>query len=757
MKKIQEMQIDKAYVIDLLEYNKKILEQRKNFIWFLLLPVIFSYNEILLRILSRKPSLGTMYYPILFSIALGFLVVGCLRFFDRKIQRFGMMFLLYITAFLFTVECIVRNSFQHYMSISALLTETGDVMGDYKSELLGAVLGGIPIIIIFFGPALLYTKFWKKLTPDTKFRNIISIELVLISFCLFLLTILVVNVSGNKGKYKGQYEFNLATETFGLLTSMRLDGKYALLGNSGANSFDLLQEDGEEEEIFLTQSQTDQSSILGTTKTDNIKQVLKNAVIIEKSGNKKLITLNEAGEGIFNPTSSITEIEQILGEAGEPIVYGKNKMDINFKKLAKKEKDKTYKELDTYVASLKASKQNKYTGLFKGKNLILICAEAFSDAAINKKLTPTLYRLAHNGFYFSDYYQPQWGGSTSTGEFSFVMGLAPMNSVQTMLDAKSNNNYFTMGNQLQRLGYYSIAYHDGTYTYYDRNKTHKNLGYDKFSAYGNGLEDVTGLWTGDGPLLDKTLDTYIDKQPFSIYYMTVSGHFPYKHSDSKVKKYQKKVKKVLGDSYKQTTLDYYCYQMELEAGIKKMVKKLEKSGIADDTVICLTADHYPYGLSKSSTYGNSQDYLSDLYGYNPKTPWERDRNACIIWSGCLENENKDMACEISDPTYSLDIVPTLSNLFGTEYDSRLLVGRDVFSDTEPLVLWSGYSWVTKEGKYDASTGKYYPNEGYKKDKKYIEKMKQIVANKLKFSKDVVNSDYYRELFGEDPDNKKKKK
>ncbi len=755
VKNIQQMKLDRAYIIELFEYNKKkILGQRKNFIWFLLLPVVFSYDEILLRIFSHKLSLGTIYYPILFSIAMGFLIMGFLRFFDREIQRFGMMFFLYMSAFLFTVECIVRSSFQHYMSFSSLLTGTGDVMGDYKSELLGAVLGGIPIIILFFCPALFYTKFWEKLTPDRKFRNMISVELFLISFCLFFLTILFVNMSGNKGKYKGQYEFNLATEAFGLLTSIRLDGKYALFGNT--KSFDLTQGNEEEEddaELSLIQSLSEQASTLGDA--DNIKQVLKNAVIIEKSGSKKLITLNETGEGIFNPTSSITEIEQILGEAGEPVVYGKNKMDINFKKLAKKEKNKTYKELDTYVASLKASKQNKYTGLFKGKNLILICAEAFSDAAINEELTPTLYRLAHNGFYFSDYYQPQWGGSTSTGEFSFVMGLAPMNSVQTMLDAKNNNNYFTMGNQLQRLGYYSIAYHDGTYTYYDRNKTHKNLGYDEFSAYGNGLEDITGLWTGDGPLLEKTLDTYIDKQPFSIYYMTVSGHFPYKHSDSKVKKYQKKVKKVLGDSYKQTTLDYYCYQMELEAGLKAMVKKLEKAGIADDTVICLTADHYPYGLSKSSTYGNSEDYLSDLYGYSPKTPWERDRNACIIWSGCLENENKDMACEISDPTYSLDIVPTLSNLFGTEYDSRLLVGRDVFSDTEPLVLWSGYSWMTKEGKYDASTGKYYPNEGYKKDKKYIEKMNQIVTNKLKFSKDVVNSDYYRELFGEDPDNKKK--
>lgn len=755
---IKGRKVNRELAIDLLEYNKKILQQSKNLIWFFLLPAVFMYDEILLRIFSKKISFGTICYPILFSVIVGIFAIGIFSFFDKKIQQYGMIFLLYLTAFLFTVECIIRGSFQHYMSIPSLLTGTGDVMGDYKGELLGAILGGLPIIILFFWPAIFYTKFAKKFTLNKKFRRIIPVELIFLSSCLFLFTFFIVNLSGNKGKYKEQYEFNIATETFGLFTSIRLDGKYGLFGNSGMKSFDLTEEGEDEEEDFL-QSSIGQTQVFGTGQSniDITKQVLKNAVIIQISGSKKLIVLNEVGEGIFNPVSPLTGIERILGEAGEPIVYGKNKMDINFKQLAKKEKNKTYKQLDTYVSSLKASKQNKYTGLFKGKNLILICAEAFSDAAINKKLTPTLYRLAHKGFYFSDYYQPQWGGSTSTGEFSFVMGLAPMNSVQTMLDVKNNNNYFTMGNQLQRLGYYSVAYHDGTHTYYDRNKTHKNLGYDKFLAYGNGLEDITGLWTGDGPLLDKTLDTYIDKQPFSIYYMTVSGHFPYKHSDSKVKKYEKKVKKVLGDSYKQTTLDYYCYQMELEVGLKKMVKKLEEAGIADNTVICLTADHYPYGLSKSSTYGNSEDYLSDLYGYKPKTPWKRDRNACIIWSGCLENENKDMACEISEPTYSLDIVPTLSNLFGTEYDSRLLVGRDVFSDAEPLVIWAGYSWVTKEGKYDASTGKYYPNKGYKKDKKYIEKMNQIVANKLKFSKDVVESDYYGGLFGEDPDNKKKKK
>jgi phosphoglycerol transferase MdoB-like AlkP superfamily enzyme len=108
-----------------------------------------------------------------------------------------------------------------------------------------------------------------------------------------------------------------------------------------------------------------------------------------------------------------------------------------------------------------------------------------------------------------------------------------------------------------------------------------------------------------------------------------------------------------------------------------------------------------------------------------------------------------MACEISTPTYSLDIVPTLSNLFGLEFDSRLLVGRDVFSDAEPLVLWNNYSWVTTEGKYDSATGTFYPNDGVTADENYISRINNIVANKLAFSGKVLDYDYYGILFDEE--------
>ena len=321
-----------------------------------------------------------------------------------------------------------------------------------------------------------------------------------------------------------------------------------------------------------------------------------------------------------------------------------------------------------------------------------------------------------------------------------------MDGVETIQKTREKLNYYTLGTQLMKQDYYSFAYHNGSYDYYDRQLTHKNLGYADWLGQGNGLEDITGAWVGDSVLFDKTMDTYIDKQPFSIYYMTVSGHAPYKSDNVKTKENIEQVKKVLGDKYEETTLNYFCYQLELEKALKIMVEKLEEAGIADDTVICMTSDHYPYGLAVSKTYGNTKDYLTDLYDHSMDTDWDRDHNTWLLWSGCLEHEQKEYACEISEPTYSLDIVPTLLNLFGIEYDSRLLVGRDVFSDATPLVLWNNRSWITDKGRYDASTKEFTPNKGIKVDDSYVENMKKIVSNKITFSDQILENDYYRILF-----------
>lgn len=96
------------------------------------------------------------------------------------------------------------------------------------------------------------------------------------------------------------------------------------------------------------------------------------------------------------------------------------------------------------------------------------------------------------------------------------------------------------------------------------------------------------------------------------------------------------------------------------------------------------------------------------------------------------------------PTESIDILPTLLNLFGVKYDSRLLPGRDVFSDAMPLVYYTNNAWRTELGTY--IYGIFTPVEGAEIPDGYVQAVTSIVKNKLSYSKGVLATDYYRHVF-----------
>lgn len=671
----------------------------------LFLPLMFVYYETFLRIFGTEHWFTEYIYPCIFGISAGLLAAAILSFLPPKVNKVCTILILIIAGTAFSAECLVKKNFQIYMTPSSVFTGAAGVVSEYGSNLAASIFGGIFEIVLFFAPALVYAVFGRRLlfVPKEKVKPVFSVISAVCAAVVFISGVLIADFGSSRDKYKNQLDFDSSVETFGLLTAFRL--------NFQKN---------------ISPSEHDMGFV--AVNSSNVADVLQTEITQTAKGTEE--------------TAAVSEIK-------EEAENGDNIMNIDFDAAYARNPSEIVSELNSYVQSLEPTNKNKYTGLFEGKNLILICAEAFSDSVIDEKLTPTLYRMTHNGIYFSDYYQPTWGGSTTTGEFSFVTGLVPESGLESMLKIQDNNNYFTLGNQLQRRNYLSCAFHNGQYDYYSRNLTHTNLGYDNFLAYGSGLENIIRIYSEDSVMLDKTIDEYIDKQPFSLYYMTVSGHFSYKDDNIKVKENLQKVIDIYGNKYKDKTNYYLCYQMELDKALDILVKKLEDAGIADDTVICLTADHYPYGLKLSKTYGNTEDYLSDLYGSNYSEPWERDHNAWILWSGCLENDYKEYACEISSPTYSLDIVPTLSNLFGLEYDSRLLVGRDVFSDADPLVIWNNRTWLTDKGSYNSYTKAFIPAEGCEYDEEYINRMKDIVYNKVYFSYQTVNNDYYGVLFGPD--------
>lgn len=434
------------------------------------------------------------------------------------------------------------------------------------------------------------------------------------------------------------------------------------------------------------------------------------------------------------------------------IIYNdKNELNLNFDNLLEHTKSQNILNINDYVKNQVASSKNKWTGVFKGKSIILICAEAFSHNVIDKELTPTLYRMKYNGFNFTNYYQPSWGGSTSTGEYSFLFGLVPYDYTQSMNKISDNENNITLPYILRKMGYKSYAFHNGSYTYYDRHLTHKSIGFDDFIAIGNKLESFTeSINPEDDDMIKNTLKTYATEEPFCLYYMTISGHASYnKTFDKKVDSNLHRVKERYGDTLPKLIENYLCYQLYLEDALTDAIYVLFEKGLLDDVVFCITADHYPHGLDGKyfdKEEGVEKSIFSKFYNQEEVNKFLLDKNELIIWSSSMENDLKEYRKTIDDVTYSLDILPTLLNLYGIDFDSRLYVGRDVFSDKLPLVVYNNRSFITNNGTYDITRDRFIsndPNDSVPNE--WIEYVKNVVYGKVEYSHLVVKYDYFKYL------------
>ena len=642
------------------------------------------YCESLLHLWTMEAfSAGRFAAVLAFALGFGGILGQIFTFLGQK--RWGKWACTAVMAVLtvfYIVEYFVNDAYMSFMPMGTLLGGAKGVATDFADVVLSLVVRGFWRIILFFLPVILFALLAAPRETTWRLRwfaLVAALAAYLLGFGI------VKGVGTDAARMSSAYNFDSAIRCFGLNMGMALD---------------ITRDTGSEE-------------------AQGEFAVVEQPVPTEKPQSLEHPEETEAPEVIYEP----------------------NVMDFDFGQLAAQEKNSRVASIHKYVSTVQPTMKNDYTGLFQGKNLILITAEAFSKEVIDPVLTPTLYRLANNGICFEDYYQPMWGGSTSSGEFSILTGLVSASGTNSIKEGRQQDLFLSIGKQLQQEGYYSAAYHNHLYTFYDRDKTHTYYGYDTFMGLHNGMEEgVKEVWPeSDLEMMDFTVPLYIDKQPFSIYYMTVSGHCRYNYLGNKMSKKNYDVVKDLDCS--EAVKCYLACQLELEYAMESLVRQLEEAGIADDTLIVLSTDHYPYGLEGGTTWGNSKDYVAELYGYDPKNHIERDHNALIMWSGCLEGKN----IVIDTPTYSLDILPTISNLFGVEYDSRLLVGRDVFSDAEPIVLWYDYTWKTDKGSYNSETRKFTPADGVSVDSDYVERIKNIVYNKIYYSREVQNTDYFNYL------------
>lgn len=379
-------------------------------------------------------------------------------------------------------------------------------------------------------------------------------------------------------------------------------------------------------------------------------------------------------------------------------------------------------EITSYLLSREPSDKNVFTGRLSGYNLIYIVAESFSDLAVDKDLTPTLYKLMEDSVDFENFYNPLWGVSTTDGEYAALTGLIPASGLWSMVESGDNHLPQTLANQFNELGYKSYAFHDHDYRYYSRHVTHPNLGYD-FYALGQGL-DLEKTWPeSDLEMVEKSLDLYMNKEPFHCYYLTVSGHIPYDFINNDISK--KHLDQVENLNLSKEAKAYLAAHIELDKAMELLVESLEDRGILDRTLIVLHGDHFPYGLKDSS--------IEELAGRKLEK-FDEYKSRIIFYTPALEG------IKVSKLTSSLDMLPTISNLYGLDFDSRLMMGRDVFSQADPLVEFVNRSFIAPGGYYDSIDNQ---TEGLEAEE--LEDLKLLVAKKFYYSRQILETDYYEKI------------
>ena len=388
--------------------------------------------------------------------------------------------------------------------------------------------------------------------------------------------------------------------------------------------------------------------------------------------------------------------------------------------------------INNYIKSETGTKQNRYTGMFEGKNLIYIVAESFSEIAVSEELTPTLYKMIHEGFDFENFYTSN-NLSTIGGEFQALTGLYADNSILTAW--RGGNRYYPygLGNPFKNLGYNTFAYHDNSAYFQDRHVYLKSQGFTNYKGCFTGMEKIINCnqWPeSDVEMMTATIKDYINSdKPFMTYYMTVSGHFYYSFSENAMAR--KHRSEVANLNYPEQVKAYVATQIELDRALKVLVDKLTEAGKLDDTVFVLLADHYPYNMTI--------DNINKISTYKRDSLIEVNSNNLIIYN------SKMKPVKVSKVGMSIDVLPTVLNLFGIKYDSRIIMGKDILSTSPGVAIFKNKSWVSDMGTYYAANGKFVAKvENIPND--YVKNMNGIVNNRVAISRMIVENNYYKYLF-----------
>jgi len=423
--------------------------------------------------------------------------------------------------------------------------------------------------------------------------------------------------------------------------------------------------------------------------------------------------------------------------------------------------DEAYKTFREYYEVEKENKKNKYTDLFEGKNVIAIHAESIQGFTMNLKfngeeLTPNINKLASEGIYFSNFYSQESVGNSSDSEFTQLSSLLPSSSGTVFMNY-FDRDYETILKLLKERNYYTFSMHGNKGDAWNRNITHKYLGYDEFYYHTKDYEidETIGLGLSDKSFFRQSVDIIkqIDSENENWYgtLIMLTNHTPF----SDVEKFDYLVdykttnetgEEIIVPWLEGTKIGNYLKSVHYaDEAIGELIDNLKQNGLLEDTVIILYGDHdcklkqsefkklyeseyyQKVLIDKNNTVGIIDDFT---YEINRKVPF-------IIWSS--DTANTKYSTEIKEVMGMIDVMPTIANMLGVK--PKYALGNDMFNIDENVVVFPDGNWITNKLYYNGSKGTFRQLDLENSiDMEYVDRYNKYAEDLINVSNGIITYD-----------------
>ncbi len=391
-------------------------------------------------------------------------------------------------------------------------------------------------------------------------------------------------------------------------------------------------------------------------------------------------------------------------------------------------------EIDAYFDRRGERTENDMTGIFAGKNVILVLMESMDDWMITEKETPTIMKMMEEGIQFADFYTPGYGTArTLNSEFCVNTGIYLPTNAGYVFDYVTNGFNQSIASQMVDNGYTAQVFHYNNPDFYSRGVFEPAMGYAAYNTYEDYVTDKKALY--DECLLFEIPEMeqlfFREGQTFNTV-ITRSAHLSYVYNEV-LSYYALKQYPEYRGMYDSEEEDCARVKAKLvDDFFARLLTELEENGTLENTVIIGVTDHYTYG------YKNTEE----LYAHSgvddvlllEKTP-------CFIWSP------GGPSVKVEKTLNTADLLPTVLNLMGIDSPYNYL-GQDAFDKNyEGYALFPNGSWISDGVACKVSTNgntKILFNTHNKEiTKEYLDEMSQKVQSFIHISNLLLTADYYQ--------------